>query len=133
MHEKRIGKAYIKEMLGSLAIYTVLLLASITFGKPMADGVARTLVLASPMIGFGLAVWAIARHLRRVDEFIRQSTLEALAIAAGVTAGLSFTYGFLELSGFPRLSMFVIWPVMGATWGAVTCVRSWLEKRSRDE
>ena len=131
MHEKKIGKQYVREMLGSLLIYGALLTASIAFGKPMPHGVLRTLILASPMIGFGLAIWAIARHLRRVDEFIRQFTLENLGIAAAVTAALSFTYGFLELSGFPRLSMFSVWVVMGAAWGGLTCIRNFLGRSER--
>lgn len=31
--------------------------------------------------------------------------------------------GFLETAGFPRLSMFWVWGVMGALWGAHTCLR----------
>ena len=126
MHEKKINSMYFRELGGSLLIYAAMLTAAIHFGRPMEEGLVRTLVLASPMIGFCLAVWAIARHFRRVDEFIRQTTLETLAIAAAVTAGLSFTYGFLETAGYPRLSMFTVWPVMGAVWGVVTCIRNWI-------
>jgi hypothetical protein len=128
MHEKKVARIYLREMGGSLLLYVAMLPAAIHFGRPMEEGLARTLVLASPMIAFCLAVWAVARHLRRVDEFIRQSTLETLAIAAAVTAGLSFTYGFLESAGYPRLSMFTVWPVMGGVWGALTCIRNWLER-----
>lgn len=126
MHEKRIARVYFRELGGSMLVYCALLFGAIHFGRPMEEGVARVLVLASPMIGFCLAVWAVARQMRRVDEFIRQTTLETLAIAAAVTAGLSFTYGFLETAGYPRLSMFTVWPVMGAVWGAVTCIRNWI-------
>ena len=79
---------------------------------------ARTLLLISPAIPVMLAVWAIARHFRRMDEFVRLRSLEGLAIAAAVTAGLSLTYGFLESAGFPKLSMFWVWGVMGLVWGA---------------
>ena len=33
-------------------------------------------------IVFLLGVWAIARHMRRIDEYLRQTTLESVAIAA---------------------------------------------------
>lgn len=128
MHEKRVNRIYLRELGGALLVYVAILLAAIQFGRPMEEGVLRTLVLASPMIGFCLAVWAVARHVRRVDEFIRQSTLETLAIAAAVTAGLSFTYGFLETAGYPKLSMFTVWPVMGGVWGALACLRNWLDR-----
>ncbi|HEX8612386.1 MAG TPA: hypothetical protein VF800_13960 [Telluria sp.] len=123
MHEKTIGRRYMLELFSALALYALILTVSIVYGRPLPEGPARTLVLASPMIGFALALWAIVRHMRRVDEFIRQSTLENVAIAAAVTASLSFTYGFLEIAGFPRLSMFTIWPLMGACWLVTGAVR----------
>jgi hypothetical protein len=128
MHEKRMNRIYLRELGGALLVYVAILVSAIKFGRPMDEGILRTLVLASPMIGFCLGVWAVARHVRRVDEFIRQSTLETLAIAAAVTAGLTFTYGFLETAGYPKLSMFTVWPVMGGVWGALTCIRNWLDR-----
>jgi hypothetical protein len=112
MHERRVGKAYLKELGAALLVYALLLVAAIRYGRPMDAGLARTLVLLSPMLGFGLALWAIARHLARVDEYIRMFLLESLALAAAITAGLSFTYGFLETAGYPRLSMFSVWCVL---------------------
>lgn len=128
MHEKRVGKAYMRELMGSIALYTVLLTAAVRWGRPMEDGPARTLVLLSPMIGFGLALWAIARHFARVDEYVRRFLLESLALGAGITAGLTFTYGFLETAGFPRLSMFTVWCVLCGATGIVCLVRRWLER-----
>lgn len=123
MHEKTVARIYMREMCGAMLVYVVLLVASIKLGRPMADGVGRTLALASPVAGVLLVVWALARHFRRVDEFIRQTTLESMAIAAAVTAGVSFTYGFLETAGYPRLSMFTVLPLMFFVWGVVSCVR----------
>jgi hypothetical protein len=123
MHEQKVRKAYNTEMVGALALYALMLVLTIRFGRPMDAGVLRTVILSSPMIGFFLAVWAVARQLRRVDEFQRQITLENLALAAAVTAGASFTYGFLETAGFEKLSMFWVWMVMGGSWAAVTFVR----------
>lgn len=123
MHEKRVAKAYLRELIGALVLYTVLLVAAIRFGRPMSDGVLRTLVLVSPMLGFGLAIRAMARHLARVDEYLRRQLLENIALAAAITAGLTFTYGFLETAGFPRLSMFTVWCVLCGATVAVQLVR----------
>ena len=123
MHEKVINRVYLRELFSAIAVYTVLLVLTIVYGRRLDDGPLKVLVLLSPMIGFGLAVWAIARHVRRVDEFVRQFTLETLASAAAITAGLSFSYGFMETAGYPRLSMFVVWPVMATAWLAVNAVR----------
>jgi hypothetical protein len=75
------------------------------------------------MIGVLLMLWAITRQVLRSDEFMRKNQVENFALAAAVTAGLSFTYGFLENAGFPRLSMFLVWGVMGMTWVLVTILR----------
>jgi hypothetical protein len=123
-HEKRTGKAYLREMGFSFAVYAILLVASIRFGRPLEEGVLRTVVLLSPMIGFCLMLWAIARHLGRLDEYLRRNLLESFALAAALTAGLTFSYGFLETAGYPRLSMFAVWIVLGASTALVTVVRA---------
>ncbi len=126
MHEKKIAIKYHAELFASFAVYTVLLVLSIKYGRPMHDGVVRTLVLASPMIGFFMAIWAIARGFRRVDEYLRQLILENIAIAAAITSAVSFTYGFMETAGFPLLSMFNVWMVFGGSWGIISVARKWL-------
>jgi hypothetical protein len=123
MLEREATKRGNLELLASIAVYTLILIPAIYFGSTMEDGAARTAVMLSPMIGFMLALWAIIRQFRRVDEFIRLRTLENIAVAAAVTAGVTFSYGFLENVGYPRLSMFVVWPVMGAVWGVLAIVR----------
>jgi len=128
LHEKRITKIYIRELMAALALYTVLLLAAIKFGRPMAPGALRTAILLSPMIGFGAGIWAIARQIRRADEYIRMRLLENVALGAAITAALTFSYGFLESAGFPRLSMFSVWGALCLSFGAVQLVRKLLER-----
>jgi hypothetical protein len=53
---------------------------------------------------------------------VSKITAEHLAIAAAVTAAITFAYGFLELAGFPRLSMFFVWPLMAVAWLATTII-----------
>jgi hypothetical protein len=123
MHEHKIGIRYILEMLGGLFLYVLVLVISIDFGRPLPKGIDRTLILVSPMIPFLLVVWAVVRQIRRIDEYQRLIALENIAISAGVTAGWTFTYGFLENAGFPLLSMFNVWPVMGFAWAILAIVR----------
>jgi hypothetical protein len=61
-----------------------------------------------------------------MDEYARLKSLEAIAISAAFTAGWTLTYGFLENAGFPKLSMGVVWPVMGAVWGTVVCLHRFI-------
>lgn len=122
-------KLYFRELMGSFTLYGVVLFGSIYLAKTMEPGTARTLVVLTPMIPLGLAIWAVARHFRRMDEFVRLQSLESCAIAAAVTAGWTLTYGFLEGVGYPKLSMGWVWIVMGVVWGVVACVRSWAASR----
>ena len=128
MREQQMAKRYLAELFGSIAIYTVLLVAAIHFGRPMAPGTLRLLVLLSPMIGFGLMIWVVARHFSRVDEYIRRLLLENTAIAAAITAAGTFTYGFVETAGYPRLSMFSVWMLMGSAWAATAVFRKLFDR-----
>jgi len=127
-HEKRVARAYHIELFTALAIYAVLLFASIRFGRPMAEGALRTAVLLAPMAGFLLAIRAIARQLARVDEYVRRFLLENIALSAGLTMAATFSYGFLETAGYEKLSMFSVWMFMGACWLVVTLARSWMAR-----
>lgn len=128
MRQKRITNAYLRELFGALAVYGALLVLAIRVGRPMEEGMLRTLLLVSPMLGFGLMLWAIARHVGRLDEYIRRLMLESIALGAGLTAGLTVTYGFLETAGFPKLSMFSVWGVMCAAT-MLACAVRWLNAR----
>jgi hypothetical protein len=121
--EKRVARNYRVELIGALAVYGVLLVVSIRYGRPMSEGPARTAILLSPMLGFGLAIWAMARQLARVDEYVRRVVLENIALAAAITAACTFSYGFLETAGFPLLSMFSVWMLMAGAWLVVTFLR----------
>ncbi len=120
-------RRYHWELAGALLFYTAVLFGSIKLADPMDPGPARTALLLTPAIPIALAIWVIVRGFRRMDEFIRLRTLENIGISFAVTAGWTLTYGFLEGAGFPRLTMFWVWPVMGAIWATLSIVRggSW--------
>lgn len=122
MKEGEANRRYRRELFSAIAAYTVVLFGSIYGSKGIEEGAARTLLLLTPVVPLVLVVWAIARHFGRMDEFMRLRSLEGLAVAAAVTAGLTFTYGFLETAGFPKLSMFWVWGVMGGVWA----LHAWL-------
>ena len=130
MHEKRVARAYRADLWTAIAVYVVLLVASIRYGRPLPDGLPRTVVLLAPMIGFGLMIRAIARHVARIDEYQRLRMLESVALAFAITGAVTFSYGFLETAGFPKLSMFSVWIVMGASWGLVNIVRGLVARRT---
>jgi len=74
-----------------------------------------------PVLFLCLMATAVVRQLRRMDELGQRIQLEALGLAFVGSALITFSYGFLETAGFPRLSMFYVWPLMGSLW-ALGCV-----------
>lgn len=127
MREKEAARRYNIELFAGMGLYMVLLFLALKYG-PGLPRPAGTALMVSPMIGFCVALWAIVRQFGRMDEYQHLCSLQAIAIAAAVTAGWTFTYGFLENAGYPRLSMFTVWPVMGAVWGGVVCGRRLLNR-----
>jgi hypothetical protein len=124
MHEKQVARAYHSELWIAIAVYVGLLFGSISYARPMPDTPLRTALLL-PMLGFALIIRATVRHVARIDEYQRRHMLESIGISFAITAALTFSYGFLETAGFPRLSMFSVWAVMAASWGLVNLARKW--------
>lgn len=128
LKEKQIYGSYRRELMVAIAVYMVLLFGVIRLARPMEDGILRTVLLVSPMIGFGLMIRAIIRLVARIDEYQRMRMLETFSIAMAITGAVTFTYGFLETAGFPKISMFSVWIVMGTSWGVVGGVRRMLDR-----
>jgi hypothetical protein len=128
MKLRQVKSRYRREMIVSFLVYFVLLTASIRYGRPMAEGWLRTVVLLSPMLGFAGMIWAIARHVSGIDEYQRKFLLETFSLAAALTAAVTFSYGFLETAGYAKISMFTVWMIMGAAWGVVSIARVVLKR-----
>jgi hypothetical protein len=124
MLEREVKSRYRWELGLSLLLYGVVLTICLRAVQGIDSETVRAAVMLLPAIPVFLTVWVLARQFRRSDEFVRLRSLESLAIAAAVTAGLTFTYGFLETVGFPRQSMFWVWMIMGITWGLHSCLRN---------
>jgi amino acid transporter len=122
-HDRRVFRRYHAELFATLLLYAVVLIVALDMGRPMHRGLEKTVVLVTPMGPFLLMIWVIARQLQRVDEYIRLKILENLAWAAAVTATATFTYGFLENAGYPKVTMFTVWPIMGGAWFLITILR----------
>jgi uncharacterized membrane protein required for colicin V production len=128
MLEREARRKYFFELGGAMLLYFATVVASVRIGRTMPEGIARTMLLLAPVIPLALSIWAIVRQFGRMDEFVRLRTLESFSIAGAITAGLTFSYGFLESAGFPRQSMFWVWGIMGLSWGTVHCVRCWVRR-----
>jgi hypothetical protein len=108
---------YMKELSAALALYAALLVASIELLQHVAVPAPwRDAIALSPMAAAALMAWVMLRQMRRMDELQVRIQLEALGFAFAGTALATFSYGFLEGLGWPRLSMFVVWPLMAGLW-----------------
>jgi len=110
-------KKYLIEFTIAMTCYVALLLLSMFCLKGMdSSSFFRTPIALLPMIPAVAMCWVVIRQLRRMDELQRKIQFEALSWAFGLTAVTTFSYGFLENIGFPKLSYFLVWPVMAAFW-----------------
>lgn len=126
--DKALAKQSGMELGLSLLIYIVVLMASIYFAKTMEAGLVRTLTVLTPCIPALGALWAIVRQFKRLDDYLRVWLLEILAISGAITTIFSFSYGFLEGIGYPKLSGFITYAIFMGSWGATTCIRKILER-----
>ena len=129
--EKKDAKTYLNELGLSILIYMVVLVGSITIAKPMENGWLRTLIVLTPTIPAFGAFWAIIRHFRRMDEYMRVWILEIIALAGGITAFFSFSYGFLEGLGYPKLSGFIVYGIFMGSWLVITFTRKFILEREQ--
>ena len=111
------SRRYVIEMASALAAYGVLLVGSIELLTHVAIASPwRDLIAMCPMFPAATVAWIVLRELRRMDELQRRIQLEALGFSFAGTAILTFSYGFLEGLGYPKLSMFTVWPILGVLW-----------------
>lgn len=101
----------------AMIAYVAAVIISSVLLASVPQGSLRTLCALIPIVPMIVVAVTVIRQMRELDELARAVHLEALAIAFVGTALITFSYGFLETAGFPRLSMFFVWPVLGTLWG----------------
>lgn len=112
----------------AVGIGAYLLLVALQAFLPL-DAVPRYLLVPLALVplvpaAYGLVAWL--RALAEFDELQRRIQSEAGLFALGMTALSSFGYGFLEsYAGFPRLSTFVILPLLTVTYLIGTARAQW--------
>lgn len=114
----RAAKTYAFQFSAAMSAYTIVLILAMQLLRvtPPAS-LWRAPIALLPVIPVGFALAAYVRFLSRSDELQQRINLQALAFAFGATALLTFTYGFLEIAGFPQLSWIWVLPLMIGLWG----------------
>lgn len=113
-------KRFLVEFIVILLVYIGCVVVSSSSVRSMPDGAAKIALALLPVIPMIAMAVSIIRRLNSMDELGRKIQLEALAVAFVCTALTTFSYGFLETAGLPRLSAFMVWPIMGGVWCVAT-------------
>lgn len=116
MHHNRFLVHFALAMVAyvSAVIISTLLLINVP------EGIVRTVSALLPVLPMIAVATVVIRQVRQLDELARMIHLEGLAVAFVGTALITFSYGFLETAGFPRLSMFLVWSLMAPLWAMGT-------------
>lgn len=113
MHRRR----FIVEFSASMVAYMIVLVGSVwVLNIGGIEGGWKIAVALAPMLPGAAVALSVMRQVRSSDELQRRIQLEALSLAFAGTALATFSYGFLENVGYPRLSMFFVWPLMAVLW-----------------
>lgn len=99
-----------------LAYALVLAVPLLLLAHGIDSSAAAIAVTLAPMIPAIFLCCSIVGVIRRLDEMQRRLQLGAFALAFAGTALITFSYGFLENVGRPKLSAFAVWPVMCGLW-----------------
>ena len=117
---KPAAKRYLREFIYSMIAYVLTLVPSIIAVNSLRDypfAPARVLVALTPVVPVAFMVYFFIRYLNDIDELQQRIQLLSIGFAAGTTGLLTFSYGFLENVGFPRISLLWIFPIMILLWG----------------
>src|SRR5437763_14846685 len=109
--EKEWNKAYSRELVLMLGIYAPTLVFALVL-LHRVHGAWRYPVALVPVVPVAALPWIMDRTVRRIDERMRDAAFRSVYFGFFATAVATFAYGFLEIAGAPKVSMFTVAPVM---------------------
>lgn len=89
---------YLREFVPAMAGYVITLFLSLWLLKRVDEPGLRALIALLPVPAIGMALRAIARYIRDVDELQQRIELEAVSFAAVFVSLAYITGGFLQLA-----------------------------------
>ena len=119
---KAATRRYGLEFGGAMLAYMIVLVVALQLIEANPHAPWRIAVAVAPVVPTCFALLAFIRALGRMDELQRRIQLDAVGFAFGATAIITFTYGFLEIVGFPSVSFIWVLPLMVALWGVASAI-----------
>ena len=118
MNQQQIMRRYLKQFFFAMCMYIVVLIVSVTLLKNYEfPRIWQIVISLAPVLPVLFVMIAIMRLLRDGDELQQRVHLLATTFSAVLTGLLTFSYGFLENVGFPKLPTFAIFPMLFLLWG----------------
>ncbi len=111
------SKRYLKEFLGSMALYTGIVPISVRMLRGHEHTPLGYAIAFLPIIPSALALWASMRMFRGLDELQRRIQLEAVAFSFLATCFITLTWAFQQNAGLPRFDVSWVAPLLIALWG----------------
>ncbi len=113
---------YLREFLPAMAGYVIALFLSVWLLKQgVTEPGLRALVALLPVPAIGMALRAIIRYIRDVDELQQRIELEAVSFAAAFVSMVYVTGGFLQLAKVidipSAVAMIWVFPLICASYG----------------
>lgn len=117
------SKRYQWQVVIAMLIYMAVVFICVKLLKHTPPGPLRITLALLPALPVAWVMWSVIWYLKVADELQRRVHLESMAIAAGVTAFVSLTYGLLEdLAGFPMASAWWGFVILDLVWGVTVCI-----------
>lgn len=117
---------YLREFLPAMGAYVVTLFLSIWLLKRVDEPGLRALVALLPVPAIGMALRAIIRYIRDVDELQQRIELEAVSFAAAFVSLAYIAGGFLQLAkviDIPAgMAMIQVFPMICVSYGLAKIV-----------
>jgi len=117
---------YLREFLPAMAAYVLTLFFSVWLLKRVDEPGLRALVALMPVPAIGMALRAIIRYIRDVDELQQKIELEAVSFAAAFVSMVYVTGAFLQLAkviDIPSgVAMLWVFPLICASYGLAKMV-----------
>jgi hypothetical protein len=120
--ERQTGRTYKAEFLPAVIGYTLVLGGIVVLVDFDTAADWKYLIALLPLLPALLGAAAIARHMRRLDEFQRSVQLDGMAAGFGIAMVAAMTLGFLGMAGLEtaRVGPWVIYSAGMLTWLVVS-------------
>ena len=116
-----ITRRYLRELLVTMTAYALVLAFSLWLLKRVDPPLLRAAIALLPLLPIALAVRAIVRFTRALDEMQQRIEFESVAIAAVVVSMLYLTGGLLQSADLFQLpgevAMMWVFPLIAGIYG----------------